>query len=310
MGQKRKEASEQAVTVAKRTRDVANANFRMESKLMNDGLTSELTFLQAERQKDVAKAEELRAKLALLAAQEEVEALSADVAKVGNDASASISSAKASKQSAEAEVASAQRDLEDMKIRIARQETQEVTAPCDGTVFRILANCATGGSFVKSGERLLVLVPEIKGKRKRTVELFFDGNDAPQVMTYMMQTLQNPEAPDIDVRLQFEGWPAIQTIGWPNLARGTFPGKVVFVDQHDDGKGRFRVLVEPDADNPDVWPSEFELRQGARAKGWVLLNEVPLGYEMWRRFNGFPPVLDSKEKDGSRKKPEKVRVPK
>jgi hypothetical protein len=33
------------------------------------------------------------------------------------------------------------------------------------------------------------------------------------------------------------------------------------------------------------------LRQGVRANGWILLDEVRLGYELWRQFNGFPPVL-------------------
>jgi hypothetical protein len=50
------------------------------------------------------------------------------------------------------------------------------------------------------------------------------------------------------------------------------------------------VLVEADeADDP--WPSRRFLRQGVRANGWVLLNIVPLGYEFWRQFNGFPPVI-------------------
>jgi hypothetical protein len=28
-----------------------------------------------------------------------------------------------------------------------------------------------------------------------------------------------------------------------------------------------------------------------RANGWVLLDVVSLGYELWRQFNGFPPVV-------------------
>jgi hypothetical protein len=26
------------------------------------------------------------------------------------------------------------------------------------------------------------------------------------------------------------------------------------------------------------------------AKGWVLLDRVSLGFEVWRQFNGFPPT--------------------
>jgi len=39
------------------------------------------------------------------------------------------------------------------------------------------------------------------------------------------------------------------------------------------------------------WPDRNYLRQGAQAKGWVLLREVSLGFEIWRRLNGFPPAL-------------------
>jgi len=31
------------------------------------------------------------------------------------------------------------------------------------------------------------------------------------------------------------------------------------------------------------------VRQGTKIMGWVILNRVPLWYEMWRRFNLFPP---------------------
>jgi membrane fusion protein, adhesin transport system len=64
------------------------------------------------------------------------------------------------------------------------------------------------------------------------------------------------------------------------------------VDSTDDGKGKFRVLVEPDAAD-QRWPESRYLRQGVRTKGWVLLNTVPLGFEVWRQFNGFPPVVST-----------------
>jgi hypothetical protein len=96
------------------------------------------------------------------------------------------------------------------------------------------------------------------------------------------------------VRLQFEGWPALQFSGWPSVAVGTFGGRVVLVDPTDNGRGRFRVLVEPD-ERDEPWPSNRFLRQGVRANGWVLLNVVPLGFELWRQFNGFPPVISPDE---------------
>jgi hypothetical protein len=135
--------------------------------------------------------------------------------------------------------------------------------------------------MVKAGDPLVLLVPEAGS---RAVELYVDGNDAPLV------------EPGRPVRIQFEGWPAVQFVGWPSVAVGTFPGEVAFIDAHDDGKGRFRVVVVPT--ESDAWPEGRYLRQGVRANGWVLLNRVKLGFELWRRFNGFPPALDESAKSG------------
>ena len=93
------------------------------------------------------------------------------------------------------------------------------------------------------------------------------------------------------VRLQFEGWPALQFSGWPAVAVGTFGGKVVALDPADD-KGKFRILVTPESKygSDEDWPAGALLRQGVAAKGWVMLREVSLGWEVWRRLNGFPPI--------------------
>ena len=90
------------------------------------------------------------------------------------------------------------------------------------------------------------------------------------------------------VALQFEGWPAIVFSGIPGVSVGTFFGQVHLVDALDDGHGRFRVLVVPEKGNE--WPSPDYLKQGVRSYAWIMLNEVPLIYELWRRFNGFPPT--------------------
>jgi hypothetical protein len=114
------------------------------------------------------------------------------------------------------------------------------------------------------------------------VELYLNGVDMPLVQR------GDP------VRLQFNGWPAIQFVGWPSVAVGTFGGRVQLVDATETNGGSFRILIVPDP-NDDPWPSANYLRQGVQAKGWVLLKTVPLGWELWRRFNGFPPVIAENE---------------
>ena len=49
-------------------------------------------------------------------------------------------------------------------------------------------------------------------------------------------------------------------------------------------KFSFKMPHEP------PWPEQRYLRQGVRANGWILLDRVSLGFELWRQFNGFPPA--------------------
>ena len=52
------------------------------------------------------------------------------------------------------------------------------------------------------------------------------------------------------------------------------------------------AVVTPDpADDP--WPEGRFLRQGTQVNGWVLLDQVRLGFELWRQWNGFPPFTDT-----------------
>jgi hypothetical protein len=87
-------------------------------------------------------------------------------------------------------------------------------------------------------------------------------------------------------RFIFDGWPSFVFSGWPGASFGTFGGEVVAIDNLISENGKYRVLVKPD--HSDVpWPTA--LRVGAGAKGMMMLQDVPLWYEMWRKLNGFPP---------------------
>ena len=76
------------------------------------------------------------------------------------------------------------------------------------------------------------------------------------------------------------------------------------IDATDNGMGEFRVVVQPD--NSDMaWPNEQYLRQGVRANGFILLKQVPLWYEIWRKLNGFPPTVakpQTQDKSGGKDK--------
>jgi hypothetical protein len=203
---------------------------------------------------------------------------------------------------AQQNVFAVERELQEIENRIERFKARFVKAPCDGVVHRIAANTGVGGQYVKEGDELVEIVPDTTD---RVVELYIDGVDAPLIAAHMEQTGRGPH-----VRLQFEGWPGVQFAGWPSVATGTFGGRVRQIDPTDDGNGRFRILVEPEEMfDGDRWPEGLYLRQGNQAVGWVFLNRVTLGYELWRQFNGFPPVVAPKAPDKGKKdggKPPKI----
>jgi adhesin transport system membrane fusion protein len=272
----RERAAEQAVEAALASLTAATLNLERTEKLTADGLASRRSLELAELGEQTSRADLLRAKASLAAARREVKAMRAEILRLDSDQGAGVDSAGISLESARGELARSEQELARIEVRLARQGAMTVVAPRDGTILRMVAR--EGGEMVKTGDPLAMFVPDTEA---RAVELWLDGLDAPLI------------SPGRKVRLQFEGWPAVQFVGWPSVAVGTFGGVVAFVDATDDGRGKFRAVVLPDLDlGPEEhWPSAQYLRQGVRANGWILLDEVRLGYELWRQFNGFPPVL-------------------
>jgi multidrug resistance efflux pump len=263
-------AAEQTLEAAVAKQTVSVQNLERHRTLFPKGLVSKRQLEVADAEKNTADAELLRARAQLDEAQNAQRTAEIERARVVNSGTATIRDARAGRETALGELASARQALQPVEVRLNRQATQTISAPVDGVIFRL--NAQPGSAVLKAGDDIASIVPEVS---QPVAELDVSGNDMPLV------------TPGRKVRLQFEGWPAIQFAGWPSVAVGTFGGVVKLVDPTDDGRGRFRVLVEPDpADDP--WPDRFFLRQGVRARGWILLNTVPLGFEVWRQFNGFP----------------------
>ena len=49
-------------------------------------------------------------------------------------------------------------------------------------------------------------------------------------------------------------------------------------------------MVQPRSHGPPLARIPTGYARACSAKGWVLLGQVSLGYELWRRLNGFPPL--------------------
>lgn len=284
MSEQKVKAAKQGLAAANAAHSQSLANEERQRLLYVDGIASQLVFEVAERTLKEAESKVKEAEANVESAERELESKEAEALQKELEAQAKVDTAKADLQDAVGKIAKATKDLTDVEVKLARQQSQVVTAPRDGTVFRFLAN--VGGEMVSAGDPLLTLVPE---SAERAVEIWLTGNDAPLV------------TPGRHVRLQFEGWPAVQFAGWPSVAVGTFGGTVATLDATDNGRGQFRILVVPE-EGAD-WPSDRYLRQGVRANGWVLLSQVQLGFELWRQLNGFPPVIapdEPKEGDGSK----------
>lgn len=169
-----------------------------------------------------------------------------------------------------AKIASSRAEINKIDVNLRRSSEQLIRAPRDGRIMRVSA--IDSATIVKQGDVLATFVPE---HSRRVVELYVDGRDVPLIH------------PGRRVRLEFEGWPAIQFSGWPSIAKGFFDGQVVALDPNASPNGLFRILVIESPDR-DPWPAENAVRLGAKVRGWVQMNTVPIWFELWRILNDFP----------------------
>jgi multidrug efflux pump subunit AcrA (membrane-fusion protein) len=163
----------------------------------------------------------------------------------------------------------------EMNAMFSRRSASIVRAPSKGKIVRLYT--IGSGETVKQGEKLAILAPEMNTP---AVELTISGNDAPLITKGRK------------VRVQFDGFPAFIIRGWPGASVGTFGGVISVIDAIEDESfgGQFRIIVKPDP-NDEPWPSSSYLRPGTQASGWMQLNVVSLGWEIWRQLNGFPPTV-------------------
>ena len=171
-------------------------------------------------------------------------------------------------------------DMSKMKNQLAnyqlRNDMYYVQSPIKGYVTQALQ--VGIGENIKENSRLVTIVPQHWDK---AVEIYVKPIDLPLI------------AKGNEVMLLFDGWPSVVFSGWPDLGYGTFPGEVIAVDYDISANGMYRILVAEDGENP--WPEQLKAGSGSRAI--LLLNDVPLWYELWRQLNGFPPDYYKKNEE-------------
>ncbi|MEQ8583730.1 MAG: HlyD family efflux transporter periplasmic adaptor subunit [Marinoscillum sp.] len=183
-------------------------------------------------------------------------------------AQSTVSETLADIYATEGEIAKIRNEYTNMEIR---NQQYQIIAPQTGYIVRALK--AGIGETIKEGEAVASIIPE---SDDLAAEMHVRAMDLPFISTGRK------------VRVQFDGWPALQFSGWPNASVGTFGGIVSVIDRVDSKLGSFRILVAPDPDT-DPWPEQ--IRMGSGIKGWVMLDDVPIWFELWRQLNGFPPSI-------------------
>ncbi len=186
-----------------------------------------------------------------------------------------VSKARSDRFSAMSSIYDAEGSVSKLKNQQTNYESRNqfyyITAPQDGIVSKIFKKGL--GEIVKDGEEIMSIMPL---GALLAVEMYV------RPMDYPLLTVGLP------VIFTFDGWPAFVFSGWPDGSVGTFSGHIYALDNVTDENNLFRVFIEPDTNYIHKnWPKG--LRVGTGADGRIILNDVPLWYEVWRQLNGFPP---------------------
>lgn len=271
--------SDSADLVAERANfEIARQQLERQQSLYEKGLKS-----RTELESRSLKFQESTAKLMAqenkyLATQSELLNARIDLNSIEADFQEKISKARSDLNATLSEVFESQGELSKLRNEYAnmriRSQNYFLTAPQNGYILQ--AQKAGIGETLKEGEAVVTIMPE---SPEVATALYVRPMDVPLLSVGRQ------------VRLEFEGWPALQFSGWPSVAVGTFGGVVRVIDfvESPDKQGRYRILVVPDPDD-EPWPEQ--LRMGSGVYGWVMLDEVPVWYEIWRQLNGFPPSLE------------------
>lgn len=257
-----------SLTAARLEDSLAAVQAERVAALFAEGLRSRTELEQARQRAQRAAALALEQQAGLATARADRDAVDADyaekLAKVDGEREATLADV-AEGEADVAKLATGRANLEERRALLV------VRAPRDGVVVRALRGGT--GEIVKDGEAIATVQPASPGL---AVALKVRARDIP------LLRLGDP------VRLEFDGWPAVQFSGWPSVAVGTFGGRVAVIDHVAQADGSYRVLVSADPAD-EAWPEA--LRIGSGARGWAMLREVRVGFELWRLFNGFPPAL-------------------
>lgn len=266
----------------------ANSVFERNKTLFEAGNITLTKFQDIENKFQMSAAKVLKAENEWLQRKADLANATLELASIDAEYADKISKAQSDLNETIASLNETRGDIAKMENEITnvlvRQSQYQIIAPQSGYVVQAIK--AGIGETIKEGDAVATILPQSDDK---AVEMYVKAMDVPLIRIGRK------------VRIQFDGWPALQFSGWPNVSVGTFGGEVAIIDRVQSKNGLFRIVVKPDPDDEE-WPEL--LRLGSGAKGWVMLNDVQVWYEIWRQMNGFPATIyeDIAEEEVNKKK--------
>ena len=254
---------------------IAHRQFNGTKALYDKGLKSLTEFEEKRLKLQEAATKIVAAQNGLETSRRELDIYRTELRLTQNEYANKIAKAQSDKFSTLSEQFDAQGSVNKLQIErdnyARRSAFYYITAPQDGYIVKAIKPGI--GEIIKEGDPVVSIQP---ADYQLAVEMYVKPLDLPLLTVGR------------EVRFLFDGWPAFFFSGWPGVSLGTFAGKIVAIDRNISANGKFRVLVAPDQ-TEQPWPNA--LQPGGGAKGIALLNNVFLGYELWRIINGFPPDL-------------------
>jgi len=164
-------------------------------------------------------------------------------------------------------------NIEKESTNLSRYLSGDVVAKSDGYVIRIYQN--DQNKLIKKGEKVLYFSPLVT---QRAILLRISDLNMP----LMKEELQ--------ARILFYGWPAMQISGWPKITHGTYAGIIKSIERTSYEKGVYYAVITEDG-NETKWPDGKHLKIGTQATVWVRLATVSIWYEIWRLMLSQPPKM-------------------
>jgi len=252
---------------------IASLQYNRQKALYDSGLVSLTQLEQRNQVYQSLMAKKISAENKFYASKQDLAVNQTEFNAVQQEYAEKISKAESDRFGSLSLVATGQGDIAKLQNQYASYSIRNgmyfILAPQSGQIIK--ARTSGIGEIVKEGDMLVNIVPD---EIDFAVELYVRPVDLPLV------------SPGQQVRLLFDGFPAIVFSGWPEASYGTFTGVVSAVESDVSDNGKFKILVKEDTAYRK-WPRTLKI--GTGASGIALLKDVPVWYELWRNINSFPP---------------------